>query len=302
MAPTAMNSLLKHAEEMNTRHTQDGRPAFSPPAVAGLSPLHEILILEVAAGLPDVLAARLKVAPTVGATQDWLAAGAVFHWARSDPSLERQFLRELGDNPKQAGLALARALAAREPPARDAAWKIRDQLGLAFQLFVAGLFLFVRGLLLTFLNPFSAVSWTCDVTMLPRGIAGVDLLTAPMTRWQCVAGFFTGGLLWLCLEVTLAPRLMEYIRQLPAYVKTLPPPLSWRLDTFYVLWFAQVLTLASLTCTRCVVQVVSRILAFPPTLDDGLAVFQVLLLVPTILYICIYRTKSTLKLGTAPQS
>src|SRR3954454_11122418 len=143
MASTSANSLLDRAEGLTARHNR-GDAAQPPPAVASQSPLHEVLIDEVAASLPSPLAARLKAIPTVGQAQDWIAAGAVYSLVANDPYLARRFLDELDSNPRQAGLALAKTYASRmEPPPRDARWHSLDRWGLLLQLVVAGLILMV---------------------------------------------------------------------------------------------------------------------------------------------------------------
>src|SRR5205807_1719415 len=76
---------------------------------------------------------------------------------------------------------------------------------------------------------------------LPRSAVMADLLSANHRASWVVAVVLIVADLWLTLEVAVAPRLMEFVRQLPARAQGLPPPLSWRADSFYVAWQFQAL-------------------------------------------------------------
>jgi hypothetical protein len=149
MDGNSTNSLWKRAEDMTVLHNQGDTPPAAPPAVAAQSPLHELLLEEVAAALPPEVAVRMRACPSVGLIQDWLAAGAVYSWLANDPYLSRRFLSEVGDQPKLPALALVAAVASRmEPPPQEAAWHRRDYLGLVLQLAATCAFLLCRSLLL----------------------------------------------------------------------------------------------------------------------------------------------------------
>src|SRR5438132_838940 len=110
MASTSPNSLSDRAEEITARNLRSGTTSARPPNVIAQSPMLEVLIDEIAAPLPPPLAARVKSAPTAARARGWLIAGAVYSSVEGDPYLARRFLDELGDDPEQAGLTLARTL------------------------------------------------------------------------------------------------------------------------------------------------------------------------------------------------
>jgi hypothetical protein len=234
-------SLSEAAEALTDRHLQ-ARAAVPASAAAAVSPLHEVLIAEAAAGLPPPLAEQLRGAGDVGSLLDWLGAGAVYSWIADDPFLREQFLHELKQGPSRAGLALARALAARmEPPPRDAAWHERDRAGLALQMIVAVLLLGGRAFLFAWLAA-PARDGFCDVTSLGellRGLVGADLFRGTDSHFYPLTIF----LLWLVGEAVLGPRLLEEARCLPARLQQKPPPLPWRAEVFSVFWAFQAVAL-----------------------------------------------------------
>lgn len=229
------------AEVLTDRHLQ-ARAAMPATAAVTVSPLHEVLIAEVTAGLPPPVAERLRGASDIGSLLDWLGAGAVYAWIADDPFLREQFLHELKQGPSRAGLALARALAARmEPPPRDVAWHERDRAGLVLQMIVAVLLLSGRAFLFAWLAA-PARDGLCDVTSLDellRGLVGADLFRGAEGHFYPFAIF----LLWLVGEAALGPRLLEEARCLPARLHQKPPPLPWRAEVFSVFWTFQALAL-----------------------------------------------------------
>jgi hypothetical protein len=252
MASTSTNSLFDGAQEVTARRNRNDSTQL-PPAVAAHSPLHEVLIDEVAAPLPAPLAARLRAMPTVGQVQDWIAAGAVYSLVADDPYLARRFLEELDSNPRLANLALAKAYASRmEPPPRDARWYRMDRWGLFLQVVVATLILLARGLLFGLLGrcvarapvPLDRVVWL-------RSLLGLDLIAESPAVGPLTLAALAGAALWLGWEAIIGARIMEDARQLPARWRSLPPPLSWRADGFYLVWYGQAVGLLALVVARC---------------------------------------------------
>ena len=92
-------------------HTDADR-LVAPPAIAQLSPIHEMLVLDVAEGSPWELREAIRSAATIGELNDWIAAGAMFRWVEMEPFLKRVYLDALGGDPRQAPLAVARVMAA----------------------------------------------------------------------------------------------------------------------------------------------------------------------------------------------
>jgi hypothetical protein len=222
-----------------------------PPAVAAASPLHELLVRELAESLPQELRSRLEAEPSVARVMDWLAAGALFRWVQHDTPARRAFLASVMANPEQAALALARAMSARmEPPPRDAAWRAADRLGLIKQLLFAAGVLAARGSL------FAGLGWIAGLSPFVSGesfllsFTGLRLIIMNQPHdWLGLAVLGVAGG-WLVWEAVHVPILMERLRQAPARARQLAPPRSWRLDTFTVAWVAQALILLALLSAR----------------------------------------------------
>lgn len=250
MASTSPTSLSERAEAITQRN--NGADPLPPPPVAAQSPFHEVMMGEITASLPGALKARMEAAPSVGDVCDWIAAGAVYRWIQGDPSLSRIFLHEVSTDPQRAGLALAKALAARlEPPPRDAQWHRYDYIGLALQLAVVGILLVCRSLLFSLLSPYGTASPPeFGLAALLRGVLGLDLLSGGLPGGLRPAAILGCAALWLGFEAIAAPRVMEHIRQLPARLKQLPPPLAWRADAFHVFWLVQATILLVCVCVR----------------------------------------------------
>lgn len=239
MNSTSQPATLADRAEALTQRNNGANPA-KPPAVAVLSPIHEILVQEVAASLPPDLRTRMEAEPSVERVMDWLGAAAVARWVGNDPIASRTFLQTVGANPAAAGLALARALAARmEPPTRDAAWHRADRLGLACQL------LFALGVLLLRAVLFAALGWVCGIP--PFASPELTVLSAfglglvffsPLASVRGIVLSACAGI-WLLGEAILVPPLMERTRQVPARRQGLAPPVNWRRDGFHVAWVAQ---------------------------------------------------------------
>jgi len=242
------------ADQADRLAARNGGPdALRPPAVAPQSPVHELLIRDIATSLPPELAAFLEATPAVADVQRWLAAGEIYHWVSEDQFLARTFLREVGSDPRRAGLALARAFAARmEPPPRDAQWHRCDRLGLALQLALAVVLLVARSLLFDALARGMTFPdlWEFGLAEFLWGIVGLGLLSGEAPAGLLGAVSLSGAVAWLALEGSLAPRAMEKLRRLPAQLKGLPPPLAWRADALYALWVAVSAVLLLGLCTR----------------------------------------------------
>jgi hypothetical protein len=234
-------SLPDRAEELTARHLRDGFALTHPRQVVAQSPLLEVLIDEIATPLPPPLAARFKAAPTAACARHWLVAGAVYASIENDPYLARRFLDELGDDPERTGLALAKAFAARlEPPPRSALWHASDRLGLVLQVAFACAALLMRGLLLQCcVGPLDSIATRLSLLAVVHGLFRADLLLQASDRGLASTGLLLGAMLWFGLEAAAFPAVMEWLRQFPARRQGLPPPLAWRIDVFYLVWFAQ---------------------------------------------------------------
>lgn len=243
MSGTSKNPLLRRAEELTSRHAQGG-PAVKPPVVAAQSPLHELLIHEIAASLPSEVATRMYAAPMLEEAQAWIAAGAIYNSLADEPYLASEFLKQVADDPRQAGLALARAYSHRmEPPPRDLSWHVRDRLGQALQLTVG------VGTLLCRVVVFLLLGWYAHGNLpaitppeLAQGLAAGSLLRGEGSHWKKSVALALGTI-WLSLEALVAPLAMEKVRRFPALRNGLPPPLAWRASTFLLLWRSQALGL-----------------------------------------------------------
>jgi hypothetical protein len=231
MATPSLGPLHERAERITDRNMTT---PTEPPAVAALSPFHEVLIEEVAASLPPELASQLRAARTVPQLNDWLAAGAVYKFI-SDPGVSRDFLGQVGRDPRQAVSALIAALSARtEPPPRSWEWNRRDRLGAALLVAAVGVVLMVRSLLGAILGSFLPNAPGFHVLSSPAG-----LLAACPAAGIPGAIALVFALLWFGVEAVVLPFAMEQLRRLPAVRRQGAPPLAWRADAFYWVWFAQ---------------------------------------------------------------
>jgi hypothetical protein len=288
--------LWQQVEVLTTRHQQAGVAAMPPPAVAVHSPWHEVLVAEVAASLPPPVAERLRQAPTVAAAHDWIAAGALYSWLGNDPALGPVFLREVGEDPRRAGLALARAVAARmELPPRTAAWHSADRRGLALAVAAAGLLLGARALLFAglalLLETATAGDWW-------SALFGVDIAPGRLEDgliWAVVPGL---AALWLGLEAICGPRLLEHLRGWPARRRGLPPPLSWRADALHALWYAQAAGLLLVWTVRCGIQLVQDCLGSEAGADQWSAGLILMLWLVAVLAAVWQSAAAILKVGT----
>jgi hypothetical protein len=214
-------------------------------------------VQDVAAAAPPGLRDPLVAATTIAELNDWIAAAAMYRWIQAEPRLQRQFLRELADSPRQAALALARTMAARmDPPERDAAWHAADRAGLRWQLALVAACLVVRaGLAGWVAGPWPSMGWHDTAYWLSALVdAPLWSATAPAGVAGIAAGLVVAG--WHVLELRWAPAVFERARQYPARVRAVPAPQAWRADTFATLWAAQ----AAILCAGGVMRAVRAVL------------------------------------------
>jgi hypothetical protein len=146
MSSNSTSSLSDRAATMTSRNVE-GEP-MAPPRFAAHSPFYEVLAGDVAASLPAPLARRMQESESIADLNDWLAAGAMYRWISNDAYLRKILLDEVTRDPKQAGMALAKAVAMRmEPPPREDRWEQCDRTGLLLQLAVAWAFFLCRNVL-----------------------------------------------------------------------------------------------------------------------------------------------------------
>jgi len=236
--------LAKRVEELSGSNSKS--TAHPPPAVAPQSPFHEVLVRDVTAVVTPEIARLIESEPTVERLNEWLASGTLYRWVRDDPELSKQFLERLGNNPKEAGLALAKAYSDRmEPPARDSVWCRCDLVGLALQLLFAMALLVIRGFVFSLIDgtasPLEKPPWLA----LFRRAFGFDLVSLTVTGSILQMAALGGACAWLGFDGIFGLHAMERLRQLPARFMERPPPLSWRTDTFYAAWSVHVALLLS---------------------------------------------------------
>jgi hypothetical protein len=236
------DSLWQQAEELTKRNSREGAPRGTPPIITAQSPLHELLYEEIAASIPPEVALKLRAVRSVVHAHDWIAAGAMYTWIKSNDLLAKQFLGALGDRPREAALALAKTVARTlEPPPPDARAPNLDRLGLAIQGFFAILILGVRGLFFAYL--FSLVTgrdWSIELL---RHVTTFSLV--PNLMWLDVSGATHVDFLVLAcgsgvlfLECLFVPRWLEYCRRFPLRRLPIRVYADWRVDSLLVFWSA----------------------------------------------------------------
>jgi hypothetical protein len=240
---TSTTSLRDRVDSITAENTT-GEPV-APPRIASLSPFHEILTRDIAAGLPPELGALMSATPSMNELMDWIAAGAMLRWV-DDAHSRKVYLDELQHDPRRASLSLARAVASRmEPPRREPAWRRLDLAGLVLQVAIAVALCFCRGVLVTML-----AFWLSGqpvphdwLAFIPAGLFDRPLLLNPASPGVAFASALLVVAMWHAFEVRWALRWMEEARQLPLRMKDLPPSAPWRLDTFQAAWLLQSATL-----------------------------------------------------------
>ncbi|MCX6623657.1 MAG: hypothetical protein NTY38_21835 [Acidobacteria bacterium] len=237
------------------------REPMAPSAVAPSDPFIDVLIGDIAESLPPELAAIMESTTSPGEVTDWIAAGAMYRWIE-EPNLRGTFVNELKRDPKRAGLALAKAVAAKmEPPPREEAWRRADRMGLALQLTLVTVVIGCRGIAISLLSYFasgfeSPVSW---LALMFASLLDYPLLFADAGRGLLLPAVLLCAAVWHAIEAKSVPHWMEHARQWPSRRKGLMPPLSWRLDTFQRAWFLQSAALwlaASAAASRAIIQTV----------------------------------------------
>jgi hypothetical protein len=239
--------LIRRADDLAVRHSKEGASSSPLPIVAAQSPIHELIIDEVAASIPPEVAKKLRASRTVAQAHDWIAAGAMFSWIRTNRTLGQQYLEELGDCPQEASLALAKTVARTlEPPPPDPRAPTLDRRGLVLQGLFGCLILVGRGLFLAFLLTFATGGMWSQGTLgfLERAIVLPDLLwlNDPAKSTTTIFSLLCGSE-WLFLECLYVPRWLEFCRRLPLRRMPVRVYTHWRVDSLLVFWSAHAVLL-----------------------------------------------------------
>lgn len=241
--------LLKRAQDLTVRHSREGAMSAPTSLVAPQSPLHELLIEEVAALVPHEVALKLRASRSVADAHDWIAAAAMYSWIRSDSLLAQQFLLELNDRPKEAALALSRTVARTlEPPPPDPRAPALDRLGLAIEALFATLILGLRGVV--FVSLFllaTGATWSLEGVAAQRLVTSgllpdLIFLSSPDAPLLAVVTLLSASS-WLVLETMLVPRSLRFLRNLPLRWLPRRSYTGWRLDSTPVLWVTHIMVL-----------------------------------------------------------
>ncbi len=237
---TLTNSLSERVAEIRGS-TSGVSTASRLPAASARSLLVDVLLADFAQALPELFASRVRTAGTTMTAMDLMFAAAVYRAVADDPFLAREFLARVDADPRAAGLALARALAAKqEPPPRDAAWHRRDCLGLMLQIVAVVLIVLGRYALFVFLAaPIGPPATPITQSSVLPVMLGLDLFRKASQVGSKESMWLTLAVAWTALEASAVPHLLEFLRRLPAVMRREPPPLPWRIDAFHVVWYAQ---------------------------------------------------------------
>jgi hypothetical protein len=296
---TLTKSLSECVTALRAGQTAGSPPDRLPPPAAR-SVLVEVLLAEFGATLPEPFAARVRTADSPGTAIDWMFAAAVYRAVADDPFLAKQFLARVDSDPRAVGIAMATALASKqEPPRRDAAWHHVDWAGLFLQLSAAAIILVARWLLLIPLASLVRPSvMTASLTSNMGEWFGPGRLTGLRASEVTVSILLTMAAVWLCLEAVVVPRLLEWLRQLPARRRGFPPPLAWRTDTFYVLRYVQ--AMAVLLVVEAALFITLGRMAFFSTLSviHWTTVIGMALVGAGALGLAVDLARATLSLGT----
>lgn len=232
-----MNATLSRLAETLERRTEQAAARRSqtaaaepPPQIAAHSPLHELLIEEVSASLPTEIVQRMKTSSQVSQLHDWFAVAGLHRWVSSQPDVARDFLAQLAGQPREAGLALASALARRievpppQPLAREfdlwgAAWQSVGVI--VFSLLRVWVVVLIIARLTQQPSTWTGVAEGC--LLLVRGEWLTHSLLEAIAGCVVVAG-------WLCVEGALAPRVIDFIRELPYEGTNVPYHRGWNME------------------------------------------------------------------------
>lgn len=254
MQKSTTDVLQARAEALTTCNTVEGAVRRTPPAVAAQSPLHELLIEEVAAVLPPAVAQRLREAPAVEPVNDWIAAGAMYSWIRDDPGLAKRLLDEIGNRPKDAALSLARTIAGTlDPPPPDPNAPLLDRFGLLIETALAAALLMLRGLFLAFLwNLISGPSVSIDLATIARQAFVPDVLESTTVHVGIQVLITASATSWFLLECLFVPHMLEYARALPLRNLSRRAHAYWRPDALHFLWACHAVAAQCLLSAECI--------------------------------------------------
>jgi len=142
--------------------------------------------------------------------------------------------------PGQAASALVKALVARmEPPPRSREWHLLDWMGMVFQMVVVGAVLAARCLLgLALSGALPNPPGFHILSPLSGLLSGSPTAETPAAALVAALALLAAAV-WFAAEAAVLPLVLEHLRRFPALRRSEAPPLAWRTDTFYLVWFGQ---------------------------------------------------------------
>jgi hypothetical protein len=206
------------------------------------------------ADYPEQLRHPLMAFSTLEEARPWLSACGVFNLIKDDEYVTNHFLAEVGNDPKSVSSSYLNSMARRvEPPPRDHEWKRRDKFGLWLQLIAIALLLFARTGLFTCVGAVLTSSPIGPVlAALFRNLVGVDVVTLEYQITANALWMMTVPIGWLAVEAGCCRWILERVRQFPARRGDVPPPVSWRIESLYVVWAIHCLLLGAAIAFRIV--------------------------------------------------
>lgn len=247
MSPESRPTVVTLASGLTNHNSNDDTPV-PVPRIAAQSPLHELLIQEIAATVPTPVAEKLRATESIDVVTDWLVAGSLWKWLCEDSQIGRdaaaQFLEDLENNPRLAGLALTTTVARSLTPVLPfKSASMFDRMGAVLQCLAAGMWLAVRGTLLALMAVAASAAESLSDNIVSYATLGcfwpLALCRDATETSRLPVLIFGGFLLVILVELLFAPRLLRAVRRLPFRMQRPGPLLDWRVDSLLMLCVAQ---------------------------------------------------------------